>query len=76
MPTWVITYCGADRQEQQLLARASGTLTEQGAAMIVSNFLRLPASANSTPGNECLSITEQYNFQIIGIRKDPDDPAP
>lgn len=72
MSTWVIVYRGADRQEHELVAQASGVLTEQGAAMIVSDFLRLQKVSQSTRPNNSTVPPEHYNFQIIGIRSDRD----
>lgn len=72
MSTWVIIYRGADRQERELVAQASGALTEQGAAMIVSEFLRLQNQSQALTALSPSTLPEHYNFQIVGIRKEPD----
>ncbi|WP_426161486.1 hypothetical protein [Pseudoduganella sp. R-34] len=67
--TWVIAYRNADRSEHQIQAKAAGVLTEQGAAMLVSDYLRQQqASSTDTP-----LAAEQYNFQIIRIHRVPGD---
>jgi hypothetical protein len=63
--TWVISYRNADRSEHQIKANAAGVLTEQGAAMLVSDHLRQQqASRSGAP-----LAAEQYNFQIIHIHQ-------
>lgn len=76
MSTWVIAYRSADRTEHQIMADAAGVLTEQGAAMLVTDFLRQQQMAG---GDSSLSA-ELYNFQIIrihrvagGIQRPPQD---
>ena len=68
--TWVIGYRNADRSEHQITADAAGVLTEQGAAMLVSDYLR---QQQLTKGGDQLA-SEQYNFQIIRIHQLPGDP--
>lgn len=72
MSNWVIAYRGADRQEHELVAQASGALTEQRAAMIVSDFLRLQIRSQSAAASMTAAGPELYNFQIISIREDLD----
>jgi hypothetical protein len=67
--TWVIGYRNADRSEHQITADAAGVLTEQGAAMLVSDYLRQQQLAKD--GGQM--ATEQYNFQIIRIHQIPGD---
>jgi len=67
--TWVIGYRNADRSEHQITADAAGVLTEQGAAMLVSDYLRQQQLAKD--GGQM--ATEQYNFQIIHIHQIPGD---
>lgn len=66
--TWVIAYRGADRCEYQIKANATGVLTEQGAAMLVSEYLREQQSRKGETGQPA---TEHYNFQIIHIHQLP-----
>lgn len=61
--TWMIAYRSADRSEHQILANAESVLTEQGAAMLVTDYLRQQQLAD---GGKPLSA-ELYNFQIIRI---------
>ncbi len=67
MSTWVIAYRSADRSEHQISAISADVLTEQGAAMLVSEYLRQQQLAQ---GGGPLA-TEQYNFQITGIHQVP-----
>lgn len=64
--TWVIAYRGADRCEYQIKANATGVLTEQGAAMLVSEYLR---EQQTSKGDDAQPATEHYNFQIIYIHQ-------
>jgi hypothetical protein len=64
--TWVIAYRLADRSEHQITAQAADVLTEQGAAMLVTDYLRqqqLAVGGDPMPA-------ELYNFQIIRIHRD------
>jgi len=63
--TWVISYRNADQSEHQIKAKAAGVLTEQGAAMLVSDHLRQRQSSRSGAP----LAAEQYNFQIIRIHR-------
>ncbi|HEY0586250.1 MAG TPA: hypothetical protein VGD52_08975 [Pseudoduganella sp.] len=67
--TWVIAYRSADRSEHQIMAEAAGVLTEQGAAMLVTDYLRQQQLA--VGGNPMAA--ELYNFQIIRIHCDAGD---
>jgi len=67
--TWVISYRNADRSEHQIEAEAAGVLTEQGAAMLVSDHLRQQQSSRS----DSPVAAEQYNFQITRIHQVPGD---
>ena len=69
MSTWVISYRNADRSEHQIEAEAVGVLTEQGAAMLVSDYLRQQQSAR----DGAPLAAEHYNFQIIRIQRDSAD---
>lgn len=70
MFTWVIGWRGSDGNEHQLAANADDTLTEQKAAMIVSNFIRLQALTQADAEDQKNSIKQQYNFQITSISRE------
>lgn len=63
--TWVIAYRSADRSEHQIMANAAGVLTEQGAAMLVTDYLRQQQLADG--GNPVAAAV--YNFQIVRIHR-------